>query len=108
MNKHYLQSQIKSTGTSYLLWFFFGFHYAYLGMWGVQILYWFTFGGLGFWTFIDLFTIPGKVSRYNANIFQKINAIEKRERQEDHLRNIELITAANKNGDKEHKPLERN
>lgn len=55
----------KSTGTAYLLWFLFGLHYAYLNKWGWQILYWLTLGGFGVWAFFDIFTIPGKVHRYN-------------------------------------------
>lgn len=94
MNKHYLQSKVKSTGTAYLLWFFLGAHYAYLGKWGIQILYWITLGGIGIWAFIDLFTIPGKVNRRNAKLFQQIEEIEKKERDAEHARNIAMIQAA--------------
>lgn len=96
MNKHYLQSKLKSTGTAYLLWFFFGAHYAYLGNWGIQILYWITLGGLGIWALIDLFTMSGKVNKHNANIFQQIEAIEKKEKDEAHERNLAMMTAINK------------
>ena len=95
MNKHYLQSKVKSTGTAYLLYFLlFGTHYAYLGKWGLQILYWITLGGLGIWALIDLFTISGKVSRYNAKIFQQIEEIEKKERDAEQAKNIAMVTAA--------------
>ena len=94
MNKHYLQSKVKSTGTAYLLWFFFGAHYAYLGRWGIQILFWVTLGGLGIWAFIDLFTMSGKVNRRNAKLFQQIEEIEKKERDAEHARNIAMIQAA--------------
>jgi hypothetical protein len=57
---------MKSTGLAYVLWFFLGAHYAYLGKWGTQILYWITFGGLGIWALIDLFTLAGKVEAYNT------------------------------------------
>lgn len=80
MNKFYLQSQIKFTGTAYLFWFLLGAHYAYLGKWGVQILYWLTLGGLGIWALIDLFKIPSKVDHYNAEIFAQLEEIEKREK----------------------------
>ena len=81
MNKHYLQSQTKSVGTAYLLYFLlFGTHYLYLGKWGLQILYWLTLGGLGIWAFIDIFTIPRKVNRYNEKIFQQIEEIERNDR----------------------------
>ena len=70
MNKYHLQSQIKSVETAYLFFFFlFGTHYAYLGKWGIQFLYWITLGGLGIWALIDFFTISEKVERHNAVIF---------------------------------------
>lgn len=80
MNKHYLMSKMKSSGTAYLCWFFLGCHYAYLGKWGLQILYWITLGGLGIWMLIDLFTIPSKVNAYNLNISYQIEQIETNER----------------------------
>ena len=59
----------KSAGIAYLLWFFLGWHYAYVGKWGVQVLYWVTAGGLFFfWALPDLFRIPGIVRRVNADI----------------------------------------
>ena len=97
MNKHYLMSKFKSTGTSYLLWFFFGCHYAYLGMWGIQILYWlaiivgfFTFGITWIWCILDLFLIPGKVNRHNARIASQIESIEKKEKDEEYQRNLTI------------------
>lgn len=91
MNKHYLQSKVKSVGTAYLLYFLlFGTHYAYLGKWGLQIFYWLTLGGLGLWALIDLFTMSSKVQKYNQKIFQQIEEIEKRE----HEKQLELMTAA--------------
>lgn len=94
MNKHYLQSKVKSTGTAYLFWFLLGAHYAYLGKWGIQILYWLTLGGLGIWALIDLFTMSGKVNKYNADIFQQIEAIEKKEKDDDHAKNMAMMAAA--------------
>lgn len=81
MDKYQLQAEVKSTGTAFLFWFLLGAHYAYLGKWGVQILFWLTLGGLGVWLFIDLFRISGLVKRYNANIFRQIAELEKREKQ---------------------------
>lgn len=72
MNKYYLQSKIKKTSTAYLFMFFLGAHYAYLGKWGLQILYWFTLGGLGVWSLIDLFTMNSKIEEYNAPIFEQL------------------------------------
>lgn len=79
MNKFYLQSKVRSTGTAYLFYFFlFGTHYAYLNKWGWQLLFWFTLGGFGLWAFFDLFTMNGKVNRYNSLLFQQIEDIEKK------------------------------
>lgn len=58
----------KSVGFTYALWFFLGWHYAYLGKWGVQVLFWLTLGGLFFWWFIDLFRVSGMVKNYNKDI----------------------------------------
>ena len=93
MNKHFLQTRLTSNGTAYLLLLIFGAHYAYLGKWGVQILYWFTLGGFGIWLFIDLFMLSGKVSRHNAAIFQEIEEIEKKEKKEEHARNMAMMAA---------------
>ncbi len=62
---------MKSKGLAYFFWFFFGLHYAYLGKWGIQFLYWITVGGLGVWVLIDLFTLGGKVERHNNEIRRK-------------------------------------
>lgn len=98
MNKHLLQSQIKSTGTAYLFFFFvFSSHYAYLGKWGVQLLYWFTIGGLGIWALIDLFTLSGKVEKHNSLIYQKIEKIERQEKEDDQARHLAMISAVKGN-----------
>lgn len=91
MNKHYLMSQMKSTGTAYICWFILGCHYAYLGKWGMQILFWITCGGLGIWAIADLFTMSSKVDKYNSHISRQIDEIERRER-EDQLAMIAAIS----------------
>ena len=58
----------KSVGVGYLLWLFLGWHYAYLGKWGVQLLYWLSIGGLFIWCFIDLFRVPSMVRDYNKDV----------------------------------------
>lgn len=94
MNKHYLMSKMKSTGTAYLCWFFIGCHYAYLGKWGLQILYWLTLGGVGIWALIDLFHIPSKVSSHNLVISSQIDEIEKKEKNDTHAKNMAMMAAA--------------
>ncbi|MDN4473438.1 TM2 domain-containing protein [Demequina zhanjiangensis] len=59
----------KSTGVTYLLWFFlglFGIHQFYMGKIGRGILYLFTAGLFGIMWLIDLFTIPSQVRMVNA------------------------------------------
>ena len=76
----------KSVGVAYLLWFFlgaFGVHRFYLGSWGIGILIlactglaFVTFGltGLvsGIFMVIDLFLIPGMVSRHNQRVIASL------------------------------------
>ncbi len=90
--KYHLQSQLKSTGTAYLLTLFvFGTHYGYLGKWGIQILFWITLYGVGVWYLIDLFRIPGLVARHNAKLWQQIDAIEKKERADEVAMNLAIL-----------------
>jgi len=97
-NKHALQGKLKSSGTAYLFWFLLGAHYAYLGRWGLQLLFWVTLGGLGVWAIIDLFLIGGKVEAYNASIYNQIDKIEKDEKEDDHRRHIESLKAISGKG----------
>ena len=64
----------KSAFFAYFFWFFFGFHYLYLGRIGMQLIYWLTIGGFGFWMLIDLFRIPGMVERKNEDIARELMA----------------------------------
>mgnify|MGYP001085920659 CR=1 FL=1 len=90
MNKLQLQSEIKSSGTAWIMYLFLGCHYAYLGKWGVQLAYWFTLGGLGLWMFIDMFRLGGLVKKHNNNIYQKIEDIE----EEKHRKTLEMLAAS--------------
>lgn len=62
----------KSVGISYLLWFFIGWHYAYIKKWGWLILYILTLGGFFIWAIIDLFRIPNMVEQYNNDLALEI------------------------------------
>jgi hypothetical protein len=57
----------KSTGVAYLLWLI-GFQYAYVGKWGILVLYLLTAGGLFIWMLIDIFRVPSMVRDYNKDI----------------------------------------
>ena len=88
---------MKSTGTAYICWFLLGCHYAYLGKWGLQILYWITFGGVGIWALIDLFHIPTKVNTHNLKISTQIEDIERKEKEDSHNKNMAMMAMATAN-----------
>jgi len=58
----------KSTGLMYVLWLFLGFHYPYIGKWGMFALYWLTGAGFFVWMFIDMFRIPSITRDYNEDL----------------------------------------
>lgn len=78
MNRHRLESKIRSVGIAYLLLFVAGAHYAYLNRWGTQVLFWITFGGLGIWWLIDVFRLNNMVLDFNDPIFDEIEWLEGR------------------------------
>lgn len=58
----------KETLTAYLLLIFlgaFGAHRFYLNKAGTGVLFMITFGGLGIWWIVDLFTLGEQVKKYN-------------------------------------------
>ena len=87
--KRELQGEIKSKGTAFVMYWFLGAHYAYLGKWGVQLAYWFTLGGLGIWLMVDLFRIGGLVKSYNNLIYEELEELEEAKDQ----RNLERLAA---------------
>ena len=74
---YYLQAQMKGTGMAYVCFALLGCHYAYLGRWGLQLLFWLTLGGLGIWAFVDLFRIPGMVNDHNWDIAEELEALDR-------------------------------
>lgn len=86
----------KSKGVAYLLWLisifgWFGFHRFYLGRWGTGILWILTGGLFGLGSFIDLFTLGGKVEAYNARVE---NEQFRREMRENMMMTNNTIAAA--------------
>ena len=81
------EAQKKSTGAAYLLWLFlggFGAHRFYLGQTGTAVaqlllllLGWIPFGigwgVLGLWLLVDLFLIPGIISRQNMELINTMD-----------------------------------
>jgi hypothetical protein len=66
------QSRKADPTTVWLLFLFFGWSYGSLGKIGLQILFYFTLGGLGLWTLIRLFTLNGSIKDYNRLIASRI------------------------------------
>jgi hypothetical protein len=59
----------RTTSIGYILHLLvFGTHYAYLNQWVLQFFYWLTLGGLGIWTFVDLFRIPSMIEAHNNKV----------------------------------------
>ena len=63
-----LSKRSKSVGVAYLLWFLFGWHYAYVSNWGTQVLFWITGGGFLVWWLVNLARVPGIIARYNDEV----------------------------------------
>lgn len=59
----------KDTVGAYVCWFLLGCHYAFLGKWGVQVVFWIScFLVIGWlWWLIDLVRIPGMVKMHNQD-----------------------------------------
>jgi TM2 domain-containing membrane protein YozV len=65
----------KSNGPAWLLWFFtggIGGHRFYLGRTGTGVAMLLTLGGLGIWSFIDLFLLSGMIRDTNEKIENEI------------------------------------
>jgi hypothetical protein len=58
----------KSILVGYVMWFLVGFHYAYVGRWVAQLLFWISGGGLLVWWIIDLFRVPGMIRAHNREV----------------------------------------
>ena len=107
----------KKLWIAYILWFFFGFlgvHKFYLNKIIIGILYIFTGGFFFIGWFIDLFTLPSQVDRYNLREYAMANNhyhhyenqsndrdrnrmdsfVQKTKRMEQRLRNIEDIVTS--------------
>lgn len=84
------EAQRKSTGASYLLWFFLGglgAHRFYLGQTGTAVaqlllllLGWIPIGlgwlVLGIWWVVDAFLIPGLVEQQNMQTIQQLGGLQ--------------------------------
>ncbi|MGJ9371826.1 TM2 domain-containing protein [Nesterenkonia sp. CF4.4] len=65
------EAESKSIAVAYILWICFsilGVHRFYLGSPLISLAQLFTLGGLGVWTLIDGFLIPGRIRAVNEEI----------------------------------------
>jgi len=63
-------SELKTQGLLVLL-FALSCHYWYLKAWKLQLLYWLTLGGFGFWTLVDMFRLASMLRKYNNELAAK-------------------------------------
>jgi hypothetical protein len=66
------ESRKANPTTLWLLFLFLGWSYGSLDKIGLQILFYITLGGLGFWTLIRLFTLGGAIKSYNRIIASQV------------------------------------
>lgn len=66
------QRRARSTGAAYFVCLLVGGQYAYVGRWGVQLLFWVSLGGLLIWWVVDLFRVAGMVRRHNERVARDI------------------------------------
>jgi hypothetical protein len=55
----------------WILFILLGWSYGSLGKIGTQILYYLTFGGLGVWCLVRLFTLNGDINKYNREVAKR-------------------------------------
>jgi hypothetical protein len=68
-----LRRRQRSLLVAYLTWVV-GWHYAYLGRWGLLVVFLVTAGGLGVWWLVDAVRLPGLVAA--ANRTAAVRALE--------------------------------
>lgn len=66
------QSRKLNNGTLWLLFLFLGWSYGSMGEMVKQIFYYLTLCGFGLWFLYRLFTLNGKIKKYNSVIANQI------------------------------------
>lgn len=66
------QNAAANKTTVWLLFLFLGWSYGSMDKIGLQIVYYITLGGLGFWTLYRLFTLSGAIKEYNRGIAARV------------------------------------
>ncbi len=72
-DKLFFYNERKANSSSvWVLFLFLGWSYGSLDKMGLQILYYLTFGGFGFWAFIRLFTLSSSIKNYNRQVAKQV------------------------------------
>ena len=58
--------------TVWVMFLFLGWSYGSMDQIGLQIAYYLTFGGCGFWALYRLFTLNGAIKEYNRGIAARV------------------------------------
>lgn len=66
------QNQAANKTTVWLLFLFLGWSYGAMDKIGMQILYYLTLGGFGFWALYRLLTLNGAIKEYNRGIAARV------------------------------------
>ena len=78
MNADLLKAKSLNKEQAYV-WFIFQAHYAYLGKWGIQILFWLSWTIvpiLIIWPINQFFAIPNKINRHNLSVYEELLKIK--------------------------------
>lgn len=62
----------KSVGAAYLLHILLFMPYGYIGKWGLQFVFWITWGGFLFWWIFMLFALPNTIKDVNKDIAMEV------------------------------------
>ena len=65
-------NQKVESGTIWLLFLFFGWSYGSMNKMGLQVLWYVTLGGLGFWALVRLFTLSSAIKNHNKEIADRV------------------------------------
>jgi hypothetical protein len=66
------ENQKANPTTTWLLFLFLGWSYGSMNQMGLQIAYYLTLGGVGFWTLYRLFTLNRAIKEYNRGVAARL------------------------------------
>ena len=78
---HLYQSQKADSTKIWLLFIFLGWSYGSLGQMTKQVLFYLTFGGLGIWAIVRIFTLNKAIKQYNRKVAERVGLSEQEQKQ---------------------------